>query len=53
VRSDHKKPARLAVLRHLLNAIGCPTIARKVEDPDPEVLFPFEAAALTDGRLER
>ena len=53
VRSDHKKPARLAVLRHLLNAIGCPAIARKVEDPDPKVLFPFEAAALTDGRLER
>jgi polyphosphate kinase 2 (PPK2 family) len=53
VRSDHKKPARLAVLRHLLNSIGSPDIARKVEDPDPEVLFPFEAEALTDGRLER
>ena len=43
----------LAVMRHLLNGIGCPAIARKVEDPDPEVLFPFEAAALKDGRLER
>ncbi len=53
VRSDHKKPARLAVLRHLLNAIGCPDISSKVEDPDPDVLFPFEAKALTDGRLER
>ncbi len=53
VRSDHKKLARLAVLRHLLNAIGCPDISRKVEDPDPAVLFPFEAAALKDGRLER
>jgi polyphosphate kinase len=52
VRSDHKKPARLAVLRHLLNAIGCPNIARKVEDPDPKVLFPFDAKALEDGRLE-
>jgi polyphosphate kinase 2 len=53
VRADHKKKARLAVMRHLLNGIGCPAIARKVEDPDPEVLFPFEAAALKDGRLER
>jgi polyphosphate kinase 2 len=53
VRADHKKRARLAVMRHLLNGIGCPAIARKVEDPDPEVLFPFEAAALKDGRLER
>jgi polyphosphate kinase len=52
VRSDHKKPARLAVLRHLLNAIGCPDISRKVADPDPKVLFPFEASALHDGRLE-
>ena len=53
VRSDHKKPARLAVIRHLLNAIGCPDISRKVEDPDPKVLFTFEASALKDGRLAR
>jgi polyphosphate kinase 2 len=53
VRADHKKPARLEVIRYLLHAIGCPHIARKVEDPDPKVLFPFEAAALKDGRLER
>jgi len=53
VRYDHKKPARLAVLRHLLNVIGCPDISRKVEDPDPKVLFSFEAEALKDGRLER
>ncbi len=53
VRADHKKAARLAVLRHLLNAIGCPAISRKVEDPDPDLLFAFDAKALTDGRLER
>lgn len=53
VRSDHKKSARLAVLRHLLNAIGCPDISRKEADPDPKVLFPFEAKALEDGRLAR
>ena len=53
VRADHKKPARLAVMRHLLHAIGCPHVVRKVEEPDPDVLFSFEAAALTDGRLTR
>jgi polyphosphate kinase 2 len=53
VRADHKKLARLAVLRHLLNAIGCPAISRKVGDPDPEVMFPFEASALHDGKLAR
>jgi polyphosphate kinase 2 len=51
VHSDHKKAARLAVLRHLLNAIGCPAISRKVVDPDPDVLFPFDAKAIEDGRL--
>ncbi|HEY4031673.1 MAG TPA: polyphosphate kinase 2 [Caulobacteraceae bacterium] len=53
VRSDHKKVARLEVLRYLLHAIGCPDIARKVDKPDPEVLFQFEAKAIEDGRLER
>src|SRR6185437_381248 len=49
VRSDHKKPARLEVLRYLLHRIGCPNISRKVDEPDPEVLFAFEAEALKDG----
>ncbi len=53
IRSDHKKAARLAALRHLLNVIGCPAISRKVQDPDPDVLFPFDAKALADGRLQR
>ena len=53
VRADHKKAARLEVMRYLLHAIGRPTLARKVDQPDPKVLFPFEAAALEDGRLER
>jgi polyphosphate kinase 2 (PPK2 family) len=53
VRSDHKKRARLEVMRHLLNAIGCPGISRKVKDPDPDALFQFEAAAIEDGRLAR
>ncbi len=49
VRANHKKAARLALMRHLLVTIGCkPDTA-----PDPAIVFPFEASALTDGRLER
>lgn len=51
VRSDHKKPARLAVIRHLLHVLAPPEISRNVKAPDPDVLFPFEAQALKDGRL--
>jgi polyphosphate kinase 2 len=53
VRADHKKAARLNVMRHLLRALDCPHLTHAVETPDPEVLFPFEAEALTDGRLAR
>ena len=53
VRADHKKRARLAVMQHLLGQIAPPDIARDVPRPDPELLFPFEAAACEDGRLSR
>lgn len=53
VRADNKKAARLNVLRHLLRTLACPKLSREVEAPDPEVLFPFEAEALEDGRLAR
>ena len=55
VRADHKKPARLAIIRHLLLTLGGKDkILRKVAgENDPAVLFEFEAAALADGRLER
>lgn len=53
VRSDHKKAARLAILSHLVNALAPGKLAREVADPDPEILFPFDIAALEDGRLER
>jgi polyphosphate kinase 2 len=53
VHSDDKKQARLNVLRHLLHAIDAPDIAKKVEAPDPAVLFTFEPEALRDGRLAR
>ncbi len=53
VRADHKRTARLALLSHLVHVLAPERIAREVPPPDPEVLFPFEIAALTDGRLER
>ncbi|HEY0269470.1 MAG TPA: polyphosphate kinase 2 [Sphingomonas sp.] len=53
VRANHKKRARRAVIRHLLHHIAPPEVAAKIDAPDPEVLFPFETTAITDGRLAR
>ena len=53
VRANHKKAARLNILRWLLHAAGSKKILKGVAKPDPEVIFPFEPAALEDGRLER
>ena len=53
VRADAKKPARLAIIRHLLRHAAPAEIARDVEAPDPDLLFAFEVAATADGRLHR
>jgi polyphosphate kinase 2 len=53
VRTDHKKKARLNTMRYLLHELAPKAIAKTVEKPDPKVVFAFETAALTDGRLER
>jgi polyphosphate kinase 2 len=53
VRSDHKKAARLNIIRCLVRALAPKDIARSIDAPDPAVLFPFDIAALSDGRLER
>lgn len=53
VRADHKKAARLNVIRWLLHAAGDKKILKGVERPDPAVIFPFEPSALEDGRLAR
>ena len=53
VRNDRKKPGRLALIRHLLGEIAPKKIAKAAGKPDPEILFPFEPAALKDGRLAR
>jgi polyphosphate kinase 2 len=53
VHADHKKPARLNVMRFMLQALAPEEVRDDFEPPEPEVLFPFEAAALTDGRLAK
>jgi polyphosphate kinase 2 (PPK2 family) len=53
VRANHKKTARLNVIRHLLHALTNDEIRAEVAPPDPKILFSFEEAALTDGRLAR
>ncbi|MBV8593287.1 MAG: polyphosphate kinase 2 [Caulobacteraceae bacterium] len=52
VKSDHKKKAHLALLSHLARTLA-PGLADEVDKPDKDVLFPFEPAAIDDGRLER
>ena len=52
VHTDHKKKARLAVIRHLLHTLAPGEIRHDVAPPDPAVLYQFEATALKDGRLE-
>jgi len=53
VRSDHKKKAHLAILSWLVRTLAPSDVAHAVDAPDPDVLFPFELAALGDGRLSR
>lgn len=52
VHTDTKPLARIAILRHLLKALAPAEIADKIPAPDPGVLYRFEPAAITDGRLE-
>ena len=52
VHTDHKKQARLAVIRHMLRTLAPHDIRDGVDKPDPQVLYEFDAAALSDGRLE-
>ncbi len=51
VLSDDKKPARLAVIQHLVKTLAPKAIAKTVEAPDKAVLFGFTEKALE--RLER
>ena len=53
VQADHKKPARLNLIRHLLHQIAPDKIAETVEKPDPDILFRFQPEVLSDGRLAK
>jgi polyphosphate kinase 2 len=53
VHTDHKKEARLNIIRHLLHSVAPARIREDVPAPDKDVLYRFEASALTDGRLEK
>jgi polyphosphate kinase 2 len=53
VRANHKKKARLNVMRHLLRVLAPAELASEFSGPDPDILFPFEESALTDGRLAK
>jgi polyphosphate kinase len=51
VRADHKKRARIAILRHLVHSIAPADVRASVPRPDPDTLFIFDSRALEDGRL--
>jgi polyphosphate kinase 2 len=53
VQADDKRPARLAVMAHLVRTVAPAKIAKTVEEPKKKLLFPFELDAITDGRLAR
>jgi polyphosphate kinase 2 len=53
VHSDDKKPARLNVIRHILHTVAPGHVKAGIEPPDPGVVFQFEEAALSDGRLAK
>jgi polyphosphate kinase 2 len=53
VHTDHKKEARLNVIRHLLHSLAPKHVSQEIAPPEPAILYQFEEAALTDGRLEK
>ena len=52
VRGNAKKPARLAIINHVLNELACPKLAKELVKPDEDILYEFTLQAITDGRLE-
>jgi polyphosphate kinase 2 len=52
VHTDHKKRARLAIIQHMLRTLAPDAIRKDLPTPQEKTLYPFEAAAVSDGRLE-
>ncbi len=53
VRNDHKKRGRLNLIRDLLHRVAPKDVLKGIEEPDPAIVFPFEPAAIEDGRLAK
>ncbi len=53
VRTNDKKVARIEVMRFLVDQLAPADISADIEPTDAEVVFPFELAALSDGRLAK
>ena len=51
VNADHKKAARLNILRWLIHAAAPPKLRKGIARPDPDMIFPFTPDTLGDGRL--
>jgi polyphosphate kinase 2 len=51
IRADHKKRARPQIIRVILQQLAPAKIAAKAGKPDPDLVFTFEASAISDGRL--
>ena len=53
VRNDHKKTGRVNLIRHLIHQVAPESLRDEIEKPDPKIVFPFEDAAIEDGRLAK
>ncbi len=53
IRGNSKKPARLAIISHILNELACPLLREAPPVPDSELLFSFTPKAIKDGRLAK
>jgi polyphosphate kinase len=51
IAGNAKKPARLAIISHILSELACPNLGQPTPKPDPRLLFTFDPKAIKDGRL--
>jgi len=51
VHADHKKPARLGIIRHLIQQVAPADIVAAIDPSDLKIVFPYVPEAAVDGRL--
>jgi polyphosphate kinase 2 len=51
VRADHKREARLNVIRHILARIDCPEKDEHAASPDVQIVFPYDDSCVSEGLL--